>query len=419
MYKLVRYIRRYPQLITLGDQALVSGTSFVLGVFLVKQLGLELYGDFTLLWLIVLFFGSLHESLIVAPMYTFMPKLELKQKHDYIKQLSLMHISFVFVTSVLLWLFIWVYGNQYLPGTLDIKVGIVLQLAVFTFLTVQFQRKLSYASGNSFEAAKLDLIVYGGQLLALGLIGILNSKIELFQVILMLVGLQGIGVLYRWKLWFGLKVDMPSFLEATYRHWLYSKWLLGTSILQWCSGNFFIIVAGGVLGSVAVGAIRMIQNLIGVLNVLFLAAENYTPIRASKILFDSGWKALKKFILRIVVVGTIATALIGCFFTFYGEWLLGFFFSKELMSYGNQFVGYSILYVLIYVGINLRFLLRTLEHTRPLFIAYILGAVFSLLFAKPILIQFGISGVVLGLIANQLIFQSYFFFSINHKVKNL
>ena len=38
----------------LFDQALVSGGNFLLGTFLARQLGVETYGTFALLWMAVL-----------------------------------------------------------------------------------------------------------------------------------------------------------------------------------------------------------------------------------------------------------------------------------------------------------------------------------------------------------------------------
>lgn len=52
------------------DQIIVSGSNFLLGILLARNLGIEEYGQFALLWLIVLFFSSLQLSFIVSPMLT-------------------------------------------------------------------------------------------------------------------------------------------------------------------------------------------------------------------------------------------------------------------------------------------------------------------------------------------------------------
>ncbi|KOR29273.1 hypothetical protein TI04_09020 [Achromatium sp. WMS2] len=65
------------------DQMLVSGTNFLIGVFLVRLLGMEQYGMFILVWMIVQFFTSVQSALIVAPMLTIAPKIPIAERPNY------------------------------------------------------------------------------------------------------------------------------------------------------------------------------------------------------------------------------------------------------------------------------------------------------------------------------------------------
>ena len=58
------------KILTLLDQAIVSGGNFVLALLLIRLLGLETYGLFAMLWLGVLFGLSLHQSFITKPLMT-------------------------------------------------------------------------------------------------------------------------------------------------------------------------------------------------------------------------------------------------------------------------------------------------------------------------------------------------------------
>jgi O-antigen/teichoic acid export membrane protein len=62
------------KLLVFLDQALVSGSNFVLGILLARYLGVAGYGQFALLWLIVLFFSSLQLAYIISPMLTLVQK---------------------------------------------------------------------------------------------------------------------------------------------------------------------------------------------------------------------------------------------------------------------------------------------------------------------------------------------------------
>lgn len=58
------------KLLILMDQAIVSGGNFLLGLVLIRFLGLEDYGLFALLWMGVLFALSLHQAYITMPLMT-------------------------------------------------------------------------------------------------------------------------------------------------------------------------------------------------------------------------------------------------------------------------------------------------------------------------------------------------------------
>ena len=67
----------------------------------------------------------------------------------------------------------------------------------------------------------------------------------------------------------------------------------------------------------------------------------------------------------------------------------------------NLVIGFCLTYVLVFIGHPLRFALLTLEITKPMFISYVLGAVFSLILAYPLVGQFGLVGVLVGIFVTQ------------------
>jgi hypothetical protein len=65
------------------DQALVSGTNFLMGVLLVRYLGFEQYGLFVLAWMAVQFVMGVQNALIVSPMMSIAPKLSGTRRSGY------------------------------------------------------------------------------------------------------------------------------------------------------------------------------------------------------------------------------------------------------------------------------------------------------------------------------------------------
>ena len=87
-------------------------------------------------------------------------------------------------------------------------------------------------------------------------------------------------------------------------------------------------------------------------------------------------------------------------------------YGTEFKPYAFILIGFCIIYIFVYLSHPLRFALRTLEMTRPIFIAYLLAAVFSLLAAAPMLREWGIYGLLLGLLTTQIICQVVYIISL-------
>lgn len=200
-----------------------------------------------------------------------------------------------------------------------------------------------------------------------------------------------------------LKFNRRNIRSAFTEHWHFSKWLTATAILQWFSGNLFIIGAGAILGPVAVGATRMAQNIVGVTHVLFLAMENIIPSRAAKAQQVGGnekmFKYLWKFTLQMGMITFTILALIAVF----SSQIIEVCYGANYIEYKNVLIGFCLLYVIVFLGYPLRYAIRTMENTKLIFLSFIVSSTFSLLCAYPVIKSFGLYGVVGGLMVTQLI----------------
>ena len=82
------------KLLVLADQTLVSGGNFILGLVLIRLLGLEQYGLFALLWMGVLFALSLHQAFITKPLMTLAIGQKEAAQHNYFHVLWKMQFFF-------------------------------------------------------------------------------------------------------------------------------------------------------------------------------------------------------------------------------------------------------------------------------------------------------------------------------------
>ena len=262
-----------------------------------------------------------------------------------------------------------------------------------------------------------DCIAYGGQPLAILALSYLEI-ISINNTFLSMSTLFGLAILYNLpKVKFTLK--LLNLKNTITENWSFSKYLVGTALLQWVSGNFFIIVAGGLLGPVAIGAIRIAQNVVGVLHVLFSAMENIIPIKGAEILNQKGSVKAIQYFKSMFFKGGLVTLIILVVIALFRTQIITLFYGTEYLAYVNVLLGFTGLYLLVFIGTILGFVIRTFEMNQIFFWSYIITTVFSLLAAKAIITQMGIYGVLIGLFITQLINISFYLLKLNSKLKIL
>jgi len=90
---------KYPNFtkaLVFADQAMVSGSNFILGILLVRWLGLEIYGVYALLWMGVLFALGVNHAFVTKPLLSIAPKMEKEEQRKYFSGLHVIQlISFL------------------------------------------------------------------------------------------------------------------------------------------------------------------------------------------------------------------------------------------------------------------------------------------------------------------------------------
>ena len=141
------------------DQAMVSGSNFLLGILLVRYLGLAEYGTFTLLWMAVLFALGVNQALIIKPLLSIGPKLKGSKQKRYLAGLH--SIQFYF-SLVLLGLGIGIYyGAQLIINKEFIDFIPIISVIIFGQTIHDFYRKIYLIKDRIFKVLLLDLILYG------------------------------------------------------------------------------------------------------------------------------------------------------------------------------------------------------------------------------------------------------------------
>ena len=359
------------------DQVLVSGASFLTGVILIRALGLEAFGVYALILVGLQFAAGVQEALILNPM------MSLFDQRGQVSPQRYLGVVMVHQAALALLLLAVIGIAAMVPGlwgdSLPISPGVAALLVVCTQVQ-DLARRYFFVTERPARAFACDLVAHGGRLaiitgLALG--GALS--ISVVWTIMITTALAGIVFLLPDLR--GMQVDRTTVWQLTRRHQHVGGWMLATMLVAWFSeSGFVLMVIGATLGMAEVGAVRAVQNLVMVLNVLIQSQENFVPSTASQRLVAGGPAALQGYLVRVGSVGALGMmAVVGALAVLAApimELLYGNSVPDQvpiLLVFG-VFLALGFLNSVVYAG------LRALSYLQSVFLAHVLAGVVCIAF---------------------------------------
>ena len=399
------------KLTVLADQALVSGVNFAVGILLARAMGVEQYGLFALAWMVVLFASGVQQALVIAPLYALTARQE--NPDQWINRVFTLQLFLSVVAFGVVFLIVFV-AVQFQPEWYTPGLDWVLGATVAIYLLNDFLRRTLFVRHRPLRVLLMDLFGFGLQPFLIGFLheAALLSISSSVGVVLIAQTLSLVVAL--WNARPGLVVKGLNELLA--HLWQYSRYLVGTSLLQWFSGNYFVLAAGALLGPAAVGAVRIAQNIMGLLHVLFQAMENIVPVRAAEALHRGGNAAMMTYMRHVAIQALLPTGLLLGALAVFREVIIDFIYGAEYLPYSDLLLAFCGIYVLVFFGTLMRFVIRTIERNHIIFWSYVLTTAFSLLMATPMVDKLGVTGVVLGIALTHIISLTLFTYLLKSSV---
>mgnify|MGYP003674218489 CR=1 FL=1 len=403
------------KLLVFIDQGLVSGSNFLLAIYLARMLSIDAFGIYALLWMIALFFLSVQQAALTTPMYSLEPKY-LGESPERVSSLVIIQCQFSFISAAFVACLLFVLSVLQAKWSVGLLV-IPFSFTVLLLLLQDFMRRVFCLKERYFVVIIMDVVAY------LGLLGLLyffsnHDQINLSDVFTFYSISFMLSVLFAFFKIGRVKYKKGEIGVIFREYWHFSKWLSLANILQWLASNLFVAVAGYILGVWVVGVIRVFQSAMGVFHVVFQALENFVPISASKIYQKSGLQALLKYIYKCGIWGIIFTILSSAIVIIVTpESLISYIYGSQYAVYGYLLYWYLFIYLLIYLGTLSRYILRTLEITKTIYKAYMYSVILSLLCVWPLVEYFKIKGVVIGVVLTQVVMLWVYLHSINNRIR--
>jgi len=385
----------------LADQAVVSIANFLTGILVARLVGLREFGVFSLAWTSVLFVNSIQSASITSPMVSVGPILEKQIGSCYYAAVLLQQSVYACVASLVVERGV-VLSAHFWPAWGVRPLALPLAVSVFAYQMQDFMRRYFFATRREKLGFLNDAVSFLPQVLILAVL--FRSHGVDSRIALWIMGLTSLAGFVLGLLTFGsYKIELGAVRAAASRHWLSSKWLVGSAVVQWTSGNFFLPAAAIVLGPAAAGGVRAAQTLGQVLFVLYNSLENYLPNEAARRFQKRGIGALRSYLLTSGKAVMSVAAVLCLTIALSGRFLLTFLYGRQYSGFSGVLAIMMATCFLTSAALPARFGLRVLENTRPLFAAQVAASVLMVGSIFPLIARFGVVGAAWASFASQLL----------------
>lgn len=388
----------------LFDQGLVSGANFITNVLLARDFGIREYGVFALAWIAVLFASSLQYALIVTPMMSVGPKQVPEERPSYYGAVLLHEIVFALLAALIMLIAVHL-STRYKPQWGIGSLALPLCGATIAYLLQDFVRRYFFCTGQSKRALATDVLAYLSQLpILLWVLHSPGTKLSNVLWIIAATSFAGFAVCMQW--YEPIALSSLAFRRTFMRHWRISRWLAPATLMQWGTGNLFLVAAPVYYGAAASATLRAANNIVGVANVWYLGLDNVVPAQAARLLQFKGMESMLRYLKGVFLRWSSVTVVFGLIIACSPSFWLRVLYGTKYASDGSVLRLYALLYVLTVMAVPLRSGLQALEYTAPIFWAYPALMAFSVPLVGPFIRVLGLNGVLLGMCAVQLILQS-------------
>ena len=285
-------------------------------------------------------------------------------------------------------------------------LALPLACAALALQLQDFLRRYFFTRKRAITALAIDVVAYLGRLAGLAWLFWWYRSNDIADVLWIITASFAVATAVGAPGLRGLDWRAHHWLTAAKRNWRVARWLVATAVMQWGTGNFFLIAAASVIGAPAVGGYRAAQNIIGLTHVMFLGLENAVPPQASRHFYAGGYRALVTYLRKVAWLGgglTLGAAVVIAAAP--GFWL-NLVFGADYVAYAGILRWLALFNPIMFFAFLFRVGLRTLEETKPIFLAQLLAVSFSIVTAYSVVGYFGLYGVVFGTVAANLLMQA-------------
>jgi O-antigen/teichoic acid export membrane protein len=380
--------------IAASDQALISAANFLATIILARNVSpteLGIYGvGFTALRLV----RAVQEGLTIQPMNTYGAVMDESRFRQYATSTSIIQILLALLFS----------GLTAATGILLTRLGndmagpatFSLWLPVLWWQCQEYIRRMMYTRGNILGAT-INTALANIVRLALMLWWVSQGDLTGIDG-LTAIGLGSLVALLP-GLWQTRRYWSRSFdnLSVTWsRNWKFARYMLGATLTNWVTVEFYPVLTAGMISFAAAGAYRAIQNLVQPVQLILRAIDTFLTPRMAKAYDSEGLTSLKRQLrlsyttTALPIFGILALGII------FRDQILYILYGDTYLPYSNTVILMAIFYALWYAYWPLQTAIKAMHRSRPIFIANIVAIIAMFTIGVWFIQRWGVYGTITG-----------------------
>lgn len=381
-----------------ADQSVISASNFFASVLIARFLGVQAFGWFCALLIVLRFMEAIQAALIVSPMLSIGAKQFGDDSRSYFTSVHLLQTLFGVTSVTLFALGSWLIGDHIAEWG-QYSLTLPAAAAAFANQKQEYFRRCFFAQRRPGMALLTDGCGHGLRIAALYLILGHTQEPTLSSAVWIFAGTAGLAAVLSLILQWHWKWSSSDFKKIAARHWEFGKWLVGANALQFASRNAISFVIGGILGVAALGVFRATLNVVGFTNITDGALGNVIPIGASRNYQQHGAQGLDRYLRKAVLLSVGATATIAILACVAPEFWLSVFYGNKFNEYANLVYWHAACTtVTTFSSLPLQAGLKAMEQTQPIFLGRVFRLVLNVALAYPLGAWFGLPGVMFSIL---------------------
>lgn len=365
------------------SQIIAAAANFIFAIIILRQSGLEIFGQFSILFLTMMISRSLLVGLVLNPMSVINSKLSATSLPTYNSFLFLGGTVFCLLLNlVVMAILLSIAAAQDLQWIFEAVPSFIAANLISGL--VDFLKRFHLMNERNFTSFILDSLRYIVQLIvAAVIVGYLDMQLTTVPALWVIAAGALPSILFQLLQRTAFAWRSRFCLAVWPRHRNFLIWMTPAVLLETVQIHGPLMISGGLLGGAQIGLVRALQQLSNIVNLPLNALQQFLPSASSKLYRHRGSRAMFQFLGRITIVGMLF--LVAVTIALYAEFEL--IVSRALGIHNPEALWVLMTFLLSNALVLLRIPLLTMfqvfEMPKAGMLSSLVGAVMGLLLIVP------------------------------------